>query len=266
MVRGKKVIILGTLLNIIFLLSITNLNHKNKNLYRESLPSGINSNSPNKFKENIRLLTIFTTFVDDPTNEYRMLVQTNFLRMSNFPCFHELVRFVVFTRNNETTSIIKQHYPNVISHPTPLIPVFSTPTYKILFKMSMNLSESFFYMQTNACDLFDSSLIFTLKAIKEAWMKGLIRQKIMIYGMRHNVIIEGTVEDESQVMEYFNRSVEYIQASQDYIILTKKSIEFDIFSEILMGRLASDNAMVDFGVHNEVESFDSSKSIRQAYV
>ena len=262
MVRGKRVIILGTLLNIIFLLSITNLNHKNKKLYRESLPSGINSNSPNKFKENIRLLTIFTTFVDDPTNEYRMLVQTNFLRMSNFPCFHELVRFVVFTRNNETTSIIKQHYPNVISHPTPLIPVFSTPTYKILFKMSINLSESFFYMQTNACDLFDSSLIFTLKAIKEAWMKGLIRQKIMIYGKRHNVIIEGTVEDESKVKEHFHRSVEFIHASQDYIILTKETIEFDLFSEILMGGLASDNAMVDFGVHNEVESFDSSKSIR----
>ena len=264
MFRRNKVIVLGILLSIILILFVVNLRNKNKNLHRKILSSGINDHSipPNKFKGNLRLLTIFTTFVDDPTNEYRMLVQANFLRLSNFPCFHQLVRFVVFTRNNETTSIIKQHYPNVISHQTPLIPVFSTPTYKILFKMSMKLSKSFFYMQTNACDLFDSSLIFTLQVIKEAWMRGLIRQKIMIYGKRHNVIIEGMVVDEFQVMEYFNRSVEFIHDSQDYIILTKETIEFDLFSEILMGRLRSDNAMVDFGVHNEVESFDSSKSIR----
>ena len=263
MVHVKKVFILGILLNLILLLCITNLYDKNKYLHWESLSSDRNEQStlPNKSIENLRLLTIFTTFVDDPTNEYRMLVQTNFLRMSNFRSFHEQVRFVVFTRNRETTTVIKKHYPNVISHFTPLIPGFTTPTYKILFKVSMNLSKSFFYMQTNACDLFDSSLVFTLKAIKEAWMKGLIRQKIMIYGRRHNVIIEGPVEDEFQVLEYFKRSVEFIHGSEDYIILTKETIEFDLFSETLMGRQKSDNALVDFGVHNEVESFDSSKSI-----
>ena len=207
------------------------------------------------------LLTMYTSFVDDPTNRYRVYVQSNYLRMSNFSCFRGLVKFVVFTSSEETTALINKYYPNVIAHPTPLYPVFNTPSFKDAYRISMKLSKSFFYMQANSCNLYESSLVLTLKAIKEAWMKGLIRQKIIIYGKRHDVALYGPVENEFQVMEYFKKAVQFRDDAQDYVILTKETIEFDLFSEVLMGRARSDNAMVDFGVHNEVESFDASNSI-----
>ena len=213
------------------------------------------------YTNDMYLLTMHTSFVDDPTNENRVRVQTNFLKMSNFLCFRGIVKFVVLTNSEVTTALIKRHYPNVIAHPTPLYPVFITPMYKDTHRIAMNLSKSFFYMQANACDLFETSLVQTLKAIKELWMKGFIRQKIMIYGKRFNIDVKEPVEDEFKVLEYFKKAEEFRPDSQDYIILTKETIEFNLFSEVLMGRARCDNAMVDFGVHNEVESFDGSHSI-----
>ena len=207
------------------------------------------------------LLTVHTSFVDNPVHTYRGFVQSNFLRMSNFSCFRGLVKFVVLTNSEETTALINNHYPNVIAHPTPLYPVFNAPSFKDTHRTAMKLSKSFFYMQANGCNLYGNSLVLTLKAIKEAWMKGLIRQKIIIYGKRHNVVVDGKVENEIQVMEYFKKAVQFRHDAQDYAILTKETIEFDLFSEVLMGRARSDNAMVDFGVHNEIESFDASNSI-----
>ena len=207
------------------------------------------------------LLTMHTSFVDAPPHTYRGFVQSNFLRMSNFSCFRGLVKFVVLTNSEETTALINNHYPNVIAHPTPLYPPFPAPSYKDTHRTAMKLSKSFFYMQANACNLYENSLVLTLKAIKEAWMKGLIRQKVMIYGKRYNVVVNGKVENEFQVMEYFKKSEQFRHDSQDYVIVTKETIEFDLFSEVLMGRARCDNAMVDFGVHNEIESFDASNSI-----
>ena len=207
------------------------------------------------------LLTVHTSFVDNPVHTYRHFVQSNFLRMSNFSCFRGLVKFVVLTNSEKTTALINNHYPNVIAHPTPIYPVFNAPSFKDTHRIAMKLSKSFFYMQANGCNLYGNSLVLTLKAIKEAWMKGLIRQKIIIYGKRHNVVVDRKVENEFQVMGYFKKAVQFRHDAQDYAILTKETIEFDLFSEVLMGRARSDNAMVDFGVHNEIESFDASNSI-----
>ena len=215
--------------------------------------------------DDMYLLTMHTSFVDDPNNGYRVFVQSNFLKMSNFACFRGLVKFVVLTNSEETTNLINKHYPNIIAHPTPLYPPFTAPSFKDTHRIAMNLSKSFFYMQANSCNLYETALVQTLKAIKDAWMKGFIRQKIMIYGKRFNVVIDGPVEDEFQVLEHFKRGEQFRHDAQDYVILTKETIEFDVFSEVLMGRARSDNAMVDFGVHNEVETFDASNSIHLAH-
>ena len=213
------------------------------------------------YTNDMNLFTMFTSFIDGTTNVDRITGQTNFLKMSNFSCFREVGKFIVFTNSAKVTALINKHYPNVIAYPTPMHPPFNTAMYKDIYRTAMSLINSFFYIQANGGNLFDTSLIYTLKAIKETWMKGLIRQKIMIYGKRYNVMVDRIIENEMQVLEYFKKSEVFIHDSQDYIILTKETIEFDLFSEVLMGRLRVDNAMVDFGVHNEVESFDCSNSI-----
>ena len=209
-------------------------------------------------------VTLFTTFVD-PTDRdnfnYRQKVQLNFLKMSTYKCFQNKVKFVVFTRSQQTKESITKYYPHISVLHTPLRGNFNTPMLKDLFLLAMEKKQSFFYMFANADNLYDSSLMKTLSAVRRSWLSGFIRQKLIIYGQRNNVVVYDEILDEVEFSRYFMESNPFTSFAQDYFIVTKDSIEWDLYPEVLIGRTAYDNYLVDFSVRSELESVDASSSI-----
>ncbi|KAI6655051.1 hypothetical protein LOD99_2340 [Oopsacas minuta] len=211
------------------------------------------------------IVTIFTTFVDSTdlhNSQYRSLVQLNFLRMTNYECFQDKINFIVFTQSKDTKLFIEKEYPHILVLYTPLRGNFTSPMLKDLFRMSLIAKRSFFFMFANADNLYDSSLIKTLSAVRRAWLSGQIRQKLIIYGQRNNIVINNGIFHEDQFLEYFQKSISFSEAAQDYFIVTRDSIEWELYPEVIVGRRAFDNMLVDFGVRSELESIDASISIR----
>ena len=213
---------------------------------------------------NEEFVTLFTTFVDstDMHNyNYRLMVQLNFLRMSTYICFQNKVKFIVFTQSQRTKEFITNDYPHISVLYTPLRGTFSTPMLKDIFQLAMETKESFFYMFANADNLYDSSLIMTLSAVRRAWLSGIIRQKLIIFGRRYNMIVYDEISNEVELSKHLMQSNPFTEFAQDYFIVTKDSIEWDLYPEVLVGRIAYDNYLIDFSVRNELESVDASSSI-----
>ena len=209
-------------------------------------------------------VTLFATFVDSTdinNRKYRHMVQLNFLRMSTYTCFRNKVKFIVFTQSQQTKEFITNDYPHISVLHTPLRGNFSAPMLKDIFIMAMETKQSFFYMFANADNLYDSSLIMTLSAVRRAWLSGYIRQKLIIYGQRNNMVVYEEILDEMEFSRYFIQSSPFTDFAQDYFIVTKDSIEWDLYPEVLVGRIAYDNYLVDFSVRSELESIDASNSI-----
>lgn len=213
----------------------------------------------------LKLVTIFASFIDDfkvPNYDYRNFVQHNFLKMTKFACFTENVYFIIFTNSPNWTELIRREYPYVRVLPTALRGEFSTPMYKDLYRTAMKTTDSLFYMQVNSCNLYDRSLIATLRTVRNAWKAGQIRQKIFIVGIRHNYVLEELIDDETQMMEFFKKAEPFAYDCIDYTIVTKDTIDWNLYPEILIGRLRPDTMLVDYASHNEIETFDASDTIR----
>ena len=213
-----------------------------------------------------KLVTVFTSFMDETNmsfSQYRAFVQKNFLRMTQFSCFREKVQFVVATNSKETRNLISREYPRVRFIDTVLRGKFTSPMYKDIVRDAMKASESFFYMQVNACNLYDNSLVLTLEAVRQAWRRGLVRQKILIYGIRSDFNIENiTIGDETEFLRHFEKAKLFRHDALDYFIMTKETNDWDTFPESLMGRGFYDPYISNYAAHNEVETFDGTKSIR----
>ena len=102
----------------------------------------------------------------------------------------------------------------------------------------------------------------TLVRVKQAWLNGLIRQKILIVGQRNNIVIQGAIENETTFKKYFKKSSFADHNAEDYFIVTKDSFEWLLYPEVLVGRRAYDNMIVDFSVHNELVMIDATSTIR----
>ena len=212
-----------------------------------------------------KLVTLFTTFVDGAgihNSKYRLMAQLNFLRMTTFECFEGKLNFIVFTESVQTKSFIAREYPLITVLPTPLRNNFTSPLLKDLFRMAMSTKDSFFFMFANADNMYDSSLLNTLSAVRRAWAVGLMRQKLIMFGQRNNVIVNEAVLNEDIFLDYFKLSVQFNDIAQDYFIVTRDSIEWDLYPEVLVGRRAYDNMLVDVSVRNELEAIDATGSIR----
>ena len=210
-------------------------------------------------------ITIFTTFIYDtnlPNSEYRYLAQSNFLRMTTFDCFRENASFIIFTNSKILRELIVREYPHVLALPYPTRGEFNTPMLKDLFLNAQEFHSSFFYMFANADTLYDSSLLQSLVQVKEAWKAGLIRQKLLIVGQRYNIVIQGAVESETAFQYYFENSKQFFSHAQEYFIVTKDSFEWLLYPEVLVGRSAYDNMLIDMGVRNELVTIDATSTIR----
>ena len=216
-------------------------------------------------EKNEKLVTIFTTFVDDTNlhnSQYRLMAQSNFLRMTNFKCFRDKVNFIIFTKSLQTKLFISREYSQITVLPTPLRSNFTSPMLKDLFRMTMHTKHSFFFMFANADNIYDSSLLDTLLAVRRAWAAGLIRQKLIVFGQRNNIVVNEAISNENIFLEYFKRSVPFKDIAQDYFIVTRDSIEWDLYPEVLIGRRAYDNMLVDISVRNEFDTIDATSSTR----
>ena len=216
-------------------------------------------------ERNGNLVTIFTTFVDETdlhNSQYRSMVQSNFLKMTNFKCFGSDFNFIVFTQSARTKLYIAREYSRITVLRTPLRSNFTSPMLKDLFRMAMNSNQSFFFMFANADNIYDSSLLNSLLAIRRAWTAGLVRQKLIVFGQRNNIVVNEAVYNEDIFLEYFKRSVPFKDIAQDYFIVTRDSIEWDQYPEVLVGRRAYDNMLIDISVRNELETIDGTYSIR----
>ena len=214
--------------------------------------------------ENMKLLTIITTFVDfknTSDDSYRQFVQYNFLKSTQFNIFLENVNFLVYTNSKRLTEYISKYYPNIILRREPKSEVFSVSMLKRLFQDSISTINSHFYMYTNGDILYDRNLIHTVTYIKQLLDVRLLRNKVLIVGRRHNKVLTEYVRREQDVDELANTGQLFIKDAQDYFIVTRNSISWSTFPEYLVGRRGYDNAMVDFAFRNEFELIDATNTI-----
>ena len=117
-----------------------------------------------------KLLTLSTTFVDisnkSPNEEttYRYNAQLNFLKTTQFQSFKSYVNFIVFTNDPVWINLVQTEYESVKVLPIPSLTQSTPPPLtRDIFLNTIQAYNTPFYMYANGDNLYDSSLIETIR-------------------------------------------------------------------------------------------------------
>ena len=218
-----------------------------------------------------KLLTLSTSFVDisnRTSNEetaYRYRAQLNFLKTTQFPSFQTYINFIVFTEDAEWVTLIRSEYLNVKVLPSPSLIKFAPPMIRDIFLNTMQSYDSTFYMFANADNVYDFSLIQTVRGVLRAVNQGRIRSKLLIVGQRYDLNYKGVIRDQNQVRQLIKYAIVHPPVAKDYFIVTKDSFEWELFPDFFIGRRWYDSYIVQNAFFNEVELIDATPTIRMIH-
>ena len=266
----KHIAILSIILYTIWKLAI-NINGK-VNTYRTAVnPPIYHYNLKNNwFGNESKLLTLSTSFIgiSNRTNEetaYRYTAQLNFLKTTQFPLFQSYINFIIFTEDPEWITLIRSEYVNVNVLPSPSINKSAPPMIRDIFLQSMQLYDSTFYMFANADNIYDISLIQTVRGVLRAVNQGRIRSKLLIVGQRSDLNYKGVIRNQNNIKQLLKYAILHPPVSKDYFIVTKDSFEWEYFPDFFIGRRWYDSYIVQSAFFNEVELIDATFTIRMIH-
>ena len=213
-----------------------------------------------------KLVTVLTTFVPhgelNDKNRYRHLTQLNFLQTTMFTNFKAKIKFVVFTNCSYWKEKIQQMYPHVATQNIIIRNPFSTPLLKDMISAAMALSNTPFYMFTNADNLYDSTLLRTINRTLGAIRATQLRTKILIIGHRFNTVAREVIRNEEAVEGLMKVAQKSKPFAKDYAIVTRDSFDWSVFPDMMVGRQFFDSYLVDYAFHNEIQLLDATATIR----
>ena len=236
--------------------------------YKTTVNPPIHSNEPARSlsRNEGKLLTLSTSFIDiqNATNEeasYRYRAQLNFLKTTQFPLFQSCINFIIFTDDPEWVRLIQSEYYNANVLPSPSLNKSAPPMIRDIFLKSMQTHDSTFYMFANADNIYDISLIQTLRGVLRAVNQGRIRSKLLIVGQRSDLNYKGIIRNQNDVKRLLKYAYLHPPVAKDYFIVTKDSFEWEYFPDFYIGRRWYDSYIVQSAFFNEVELIDATATI-----
>ncbi|KAI6659025.1 hypothetical protein LOD99_14701 [Oopsacas minuta] len=219
-----------------------------------------------------KLLTLSTTFIDiskKSSNEeetvYRHLVQLNFLKTTEFISFIPYIHFIVFTEDPTWITLIQSEYKNVKVLPLPSLTNSTPPLIRDIFLKTMESYDTPFYMFANGDNLYDLSLVQTIKGVMKVVKKGKIRSKLLIVGQRYDLSYRGTISHEYDIKQLIKYATIHPPVAKDYFIVTRDSFEWESFPDFYIGRRWYDSYIVQYAFFNEVELIDATATIQMIH-
>ena len=199
--------------------------------------------APGHIPKSTPLLTLFTTFIDDPQKDY---IHKNTLR--NWAVFGTNVTRILFMNDISTNISNLAKETNFLVEPIPRVNRYGTPFLKDMYRAAAKLSRSRFYAYCNSDILFDKSLLQTLKAISTQ-MNGT--KPLLATGPRTNVDMKHanhthlyTTEDVHRVGLKFGK-VFRRDCADCFFIMNMHVFPWYLIKDVVIGRIRYDSHIIE---------------------
>lgn len=208
-----------------------------------------------------KLLTIFTTFKDDPRRNF---IQKN--TIVNWASLGDAVQPIFFNNmsfpSNTLTFAIKKGW---IGLPLQRINSYGTPFLKDMYQKAMLTTESYFYGFSNDDILFDNGLVNTLEGV----LKGIsqLMDNALIIGRRTNVDMNNYYAKLKTLNTSFwdfarSHGKLFLPDAMDYFfIYNPRRFPWHKIKEVVIGRPGIDNYLVGQALSCNVSVIDSTSSV-----
>ncbi|KAK3594296.1 hypothetical protein CHS0354_018986 [Potamilus streckersoni] len=199
------------------------------------------------------LLTLFTTWVD---RKEKYLVQNR--TIENWISFRPYMQPVIFTNDTKLESQCRHRGWNALTLKQTFLE--GVPVLKYMYLDTMHRFNSTFYGYSNSDILFNDGLIMTLVTIRE--FIGVNHGPVIITGRRTNVDykLPCNASDWKNITILSQKGNLVDHFSADYFITTK-DFPWQEMEEILLGRMRTDNWIIQFSLLKNITVIDSTLTI-----
>jgi hypothetical protein len=223
------------------------------------------------------LISVFTTLMVRPSQdehgEQKFMIQRNTLMALKL--LEPEVELTVFTDSEQTKKLCDELSVRWSSNFT--TNSHGTPYLKSMFlAVEGNLTRAPVYGYCNADILFDGTLVKTVKAVLKTVQGGTLKPRVLVVGQRTNFqmpfpfhrdsewALKGS-EDLSKVSTMVSRGRLFQTDAQDYFFMTRGTFNWETMPDMVIGRLAYDNWIVDHAYHAHVDRVDATKTLHAVH-
>ena len=201
------------------------------------------------------LLTIFTTFKDDPE---RSNIHYNVLR--NWAEFRPHIKAILFSTNTNPhlTSLATKLGWLVVD--SPRTSKHGVPYLREMYTAAQNLSHSVFYGYSNGDLLFDQGLCDTMAAVYRHLPE---LHRTMVIGQRTNFLIGSRTLFKASEVKWIakNKGDLFRLDAEDYFFIAHNSFPWSSMPDLVIGRPAYDNYMVGHAIQQKISVIDATQTL-----
>ena len=206
----------------------------------------------------VPLLTIFTTFVDNPDKFY--IHRNVILNWANFGPKVQPLLFANLSGGSQLLVLAK--HAGWWVHPIQESNSYGTPFLKVMYRVARQLTNSTFYGFCNGDILFDDGLVRTLEGVST-----YLQNSTLVIGKRRNVNVtrHGTRPiflSHNITTAAKQKGYLFTRFAEDFFFIGKPQLfPWHTIKDVVIGRVAYDNYLVSQAIRGDVLVIDATNTL-----